>query len=432
MFVDKAEIHLKAGKGGNGMVAFRREIYVPAGGPSGGDGGKGGDIIFEVDEGMRTLMDFRYKKQYIAPNGEDGRNKNMYGKDGEDLVLRVPPGTLIREAKTGGIIADLTKSDERKVIARGGKGGKGNIHFKTATRQAPRFALAGEYGEELTVTLELKMIADVGLIGFPNVGKSTILSIVTSATPKIADYHFTTLTPNLGVVRTKYGDSFVLADIPGLIEGAHEGVGLGHDFLRHVDRTKLLIHVIDVSAIEGRDPIEDFYKINEELKLYSSKLMNKPQVVAANKTDIPQAEEHLEAFKKEVKKLGIEVFPVSAVTNKGLDELFTYVSKQLKEIEENHVEDIMEEVIYKYEKEDKFQFTVSKEDDIFIIEGKFLNRLIYSTNFDSMDSLTYFQRELRKRGVIDELKKIGMKDGDVVKIGDIEFEYHDYETGDYK
>lgn len=433
MFVDKAKIHLKAGKGGNGMVAFRREIYVPAGGPSGGDGGKGGDIIFEVDEGMRTLMDFRYKKQYVAENGEDGKNKNMYGKDGEDLILRVPPGTIIREEETGGIIVDLIKTGDRKVIARGGKGGKGNIHFKTATRQAPRFALAGEYGEELTVILELKMLADVGLIGFPNVGKSTILSVVTSATPKIADYHFTTLTPNLGVVRTKYGDSFVVADIPGLIEGAHEGVGLGHEFLRHVDRTKLLIHVIDVSGIEGRNPIEDFYKINEELKLYSPKLVDKPQIVAANKIDIPQAEEYLEMLKKELKKFAIDVFPVSAATNKGLEELFTYVSKKLKEIEESYVEDVTEEEkIYKYEKEDKYQFTVSKEDDIFIIEGKFLNRLIFSTNFDSMDSLTYFQRELRKRGVIDELKEMGMKDGDTVRIEDIEFEYHDYETGVYR
>ncbi|NLM04639.1 MAG: GTPase ObgE [Clostridiales bacterium] len=430
MFVDKAEIHLKAGKGGNGMVAFRREIYVPSGGPAGGDGGRGGSIIFEVDEGMRTLMDFRYKKQYTAPNGEDGKSKNMNGKDGEDLILRVPPGTVIREAKTGKLIADLVKPGDRKVVAQGGRGGKGNTHFKTATRQAPRFALAGEHGDELSVILELKMIADVGLVGFPNVGKSTILSIVTSANPKIANYHFTTLKPNLGVVKTKYGDSFVLADIPGLIEGAHEGVGLGHEFLRHVDRTKLLIHVIDVSGIEGRNPIDDFYKINDELKLYSTKLIEKPQVVAANKVDILQSTEHLKALEEELKKLDIRVFPISAATNKGIDELFTYVATMLKEIEENYEEEIEEE-IYEYEREDRYHFIVTREEDVFIVEGKFLNRLLYSTNFDSMESLTFFQRELRKRGVIDKLKEMGMKNGDLVKIEDIEFEYQDYEMEYY-
>ncbi|SNS34878.1 GTP-binding protein [Anaerovirgula multivorans] len=427
MFVDKAIINLKAGKGGNGAVAFRREIYVPAGGPSGGDGGKGGSIIVEVDEGMRTLMDFRYKKHYHAENGEDGKNKNMYGKDAEDLVLKVPPGTLIRDEKTGAVIADLVKGGDKKIIARGGKGGKGNIHFKSSTRQAPNFAIAGEYGDELTVVLELKMIADVGLIGFPNVGKSTILSVVTSANPKVADYHFTTLTPNLGVVKTKYGDSFVLADIPGLIEGAHQGVGLGHEFLRHVERTKLLIHVIDVAALERRNPIEDFNKINEELKLYSPKLADKPQIVAANKTDLPEVDENLKALKINLEKLGIKVFAISAATNKGLEDLFTYVSKKLKEVEEdiknNEIEE--EEKIYQYEKEDKYRFTVHKEDDIFIIEGKFVERLLHSTNFDSMDSLSYFQKVLRKRGVIDELKELGIKDGDTVKIDEFEFEYYD-------
>lgn len=426
MFVDKAIINLKAGKGGNGAVAFRREIYVPAGGPSGGDGGKGGSIIVEVDEGMRTLMDFRYKKHYHAENGEDGKNKNMYGKDAEDLILKVPPGTLIRDEKTGAVIADLVKGGDKKVIARGGKGGKGNIHFKSSTRQAPNFAIAGEYGDELSVVLELKMIADVGLIGFPNVGKSTILSVVTSANPKVADYHFTTLTPNLGVVKTKYGDSFVLADIPGLIEGAHQGVGLGHEFLRHVERTKLLIHVIDVAALEGRDPIEDFNKINEELKLYSPKLADKPQIVAANKTDLPETDENFKALKINLEKLGIEVFAISAATNKGLEDLFTYVSKMLKEVEEDiKSNEIEEEKIYQYEKEDKYRFTVHREDDIFIIEGKFVERLLHSTNFDSMDSLSHFQKVLRKRGVIDELKELGIKDGDTVKIDEFEFEYYD-------
>ncbi|SDK57593.1 GTPase ObgE [Natronincola ferrireducens] len=427
MFVDKAKINLKAGKGGDGAVAFRREIYVPAGGPSGGDGGKGGDIIFEVDEGMRTLMDFRYKKHYVASNGEDGKKKNMYGKDGEDLVLKVPPGTIVREEKTGLLIADLVKGGDKKIVAKGGKGGKGNVHFKSSTRQAPGFAIAGEYGDEITVVLELKLIADVGLIGFPNVGKSTILSVVTSANPKIGNYHFTTITPNLGVVKTKYGDSFVLADIPGLIEGAHEGTGLGHEFLRHVERTKLLIHVIDVAALEDRDPMEDFNKINEELKLYSPQLSKKPQIVAANKVDIPQGEENFKSFKEQLKNTGVEVFPISAATNRGLEELFTYVSKKLKEAEETYREEEIneEEKIYKYEKEDKFQFTVGKEDGIFIIEGKFVERLIHSTNFDSMESLSYFQKVLRKRGVIDELKTLGIKDGDTVKIDDVEFEYYD-------
>lgn len=430
MFIDQAKIYIKAGKGGNGAVAFRREIYVPAGGPSGGDGGKGGDVIFEVDEGMRTLMDFRYKKHYHAQNGEDGKNKNMYGKDGEDLILKVPPGTMIRDEKTGRILADLTKKGDRKIVAKGGRGGKGNVHFKTSTRQAPRFALAGEYGEELSVILELKLIADVGLIGFPNVGKSTLLSVVTSATPKIANYHFTTITPNLGVATTKYGDSFVIADIPGLIEGAHEGIGLGHEFLRHVERTKLLVHVVDIAAIEGRDPLSDFEKINEELKLYNDKLSQKPQIVAANKMDIPGAEDNLKRMTDYLKPRGIEVYPISAATKRGLDELLAYISLKLKEYEENYVpeatpeEDI--EKVYEFRQEDKkHQFTVTKENDVFVVEGKFVERLIDSTNFDDMDSLSYFQKVLRKRGIIDELKKLHIQDGDLVRIGDIEFEYYD-------
>lgn len=362
MFVDKAIIHLKAGKGGNGAVAFRREIYVPAGGPSGGDGGKGGSIIFEVDEGMRTLMDFRYKKHYHAENGQDGKNKNMYGKDGKDLILKVPPGTIIKDEKTGAVIADLVKAGDRKIVARGGRGGKGNIHFKTATRQAPNFAIAGEFGDELTVVLELKMIADVGLIGFPNVGKSTLLSVVTSANPKVADYHFTTITPNLGVVKTKYGDSFVLADIPGLIEGAHQGVGLGYEFLRHVERTKLLIHVIDVAALEGRNPIDDFNKINYELKQYNPKLAEKPQIVAANKIDVLDSVDRYKELEEYLNKQGIKVFPISAATNKGLEELFMFVSQKLKEVEENidNSED-EEEKIYQYQKKKNINLQFAKK-----------------------------------------------------------------------
>lgn len=428
MFIDKAVIHLKAGKGGDGAVAFRREKYVPAGGPQGGDGGKGGNIIFEVDEGMRTLMDFRYKKHYVAENGENGGKKNMFGKDGEDLILRVPPGTIIRDEKTDRILADLTKKGDRKIIARGGKGGKGNTHFKTATRQAPRFAIAGEPGESLTVVLELKLIADVGLVGFPNVGKSTFLSVVTSATPKIADYHFTTLTPNLGVVRTKYGDSFVLADIPGLIEGAHEGVGLGHDFLRHVERTKVLIHVLDVASVEGRNPLEDFDKINEELKKYNPMLAEKPQVVAANKMDLPGAKDQLEMVTKNLESRGYKVFPISAISHQGLEELMVYVAQKLKEIEiherENPVAE-SEEKLYRFEDEEKALFTIRREDNTYIIEGKFIERLVNSTNFDDTDSLAYFQKVLRKRGIVDELKKMGINDGDLVKIDEIEFEYYD-------
>ncbi len=425
MFVDKAIINLAAGKGGNGAVAFRREKYIPAGGPSGGDGGRGGSIIFEVDEGMRTLMDFRYKRHYRANNGEDGKNKDMYGKDAEDLILRVPPGTLIRDEKTGALICDLLKAGDNKIVARGGRGGKGNIHFKTATRQAPNFAMPGEYGDELTVILELKMIADVGLIGFPNVGKSTILSVVTSANPKIANYHFTTLAPNLGVVETKYGDSFVLADIPGLIEGAHQGIGLGHEFLRHVERTKLLIHVIDVSGLEGRDPVEDFNSINNELELYSPELACKKQVVAANKIDLLESDAKLQEFIMEMDKLDIKVFPISAATNKGLQELFTYASQRLeeidKELKENKKHD--EEVMFQYPEEDRYKFTVEKVDNIFVVEGKFLERLLYSTNPNSMESLSYFQKNLERRGVIDQLKLMGIEEGDTVKIDDFEFEY---------
>jgi len=427
MFIDKAKIYLKAGKGGDGAVAFRREIYVPAGGPAGGDGGKGGDIIFKVDEGMRTLMDFRYQKHYTASNGEDGKNKNMYGKDGEDLILKVPPGTIVREEKTGEVIADLTINNDEVIVARGGKGGKGNSHFKTAVRQAPRFAIGGERGQELTVILELKLIADVGLVGFPNVGKSTFLSVVTSAKPKIANYHFTTLTPNLGVVRTKYGDSFVLADIPGLIEGAHEGTGLGHEFLRHVERTKLLIHVLDVAGLEDRDPLEDFEKINQELYLYNEKLAERPQVVAANKIDIPGADINFEKLKSTLNERGIEAFPISAATSQGVDDLLNYVSKRLKELELLREETVIEEEkVYKYqETEDKYHFTVTKEDGIYVVEGRFIERLINSTNFDDMDSLSYFQKVLRNRGVIDKLKDTGVSEGDLVKMYSVEFEYFD-------
>ncbi|KAB3535941.1 GTPase ObgE [Alkaliphilus pronyensis] len=428
MFIDKANIHLKAGKGGDGAVAFRREKYVPAGGPAGGDGGKGGNVVFIVDEGMKTLMDFRYKKHYRAENGEDGKNKNMFGKDGGDMILKVPPGTIIKDEKTGVILADLTEKDKPVIVARGGNGGKGNSNFKTSTRQAPNFAIAGEAGEERSVILELKLIADVGLIGFPNVGKSTLLSVATSATPKIANYHFTTIAPNLGVVKTKYGDSFVLADIPGLIEGAHKGTGLGHEFLRHVERTKLLIHVLDSAGVEGRDPIEDYEKINEELKEYNLKLWDKPQIVAANKVDIPSAEENIVRLKSLLEGKNIQLFTISAATGKGIDELMVFAAKKLKEIEETITVEATideEEKLYKFKPEEEKLFTIAKEGNTYIIEGNFVERLVNSTNFDDMDSLAYFQKVLRKRGIIDELKELGIQEEDNVKIGEIEFQYYD-------
>jgi GTP-binding protein len=404
MFIDKARIFVKSGKGGNGAVSFRKEKYVPAGGPAGGDGGNGGNVVFEVDEGLRTLMDFRYKTKYVAENGEDGKKKRMHGKSVEDLVLKVPPGTLIRDEETNLVIADLRKHGDRAIVAKGGFGGRGNTHFTTAIRQAPSFAEAGKEGQERWIVLELKMIADVGLVGFPNVGKSTFLSVVTKAKPKIANYHFTTIKPNLGVVKTKFGDSFVLADIPGLIEGAHEGIGLGHAFLRHVERTKVLIHIVDVSGIEGRDPIEDFNKINEELKLYNDKLTTRSQIVVANKMDIPEARENYEAFKEEIEKRGYKVFSMSAATREGIDEVINYAGTIVKETED--IELVSEEEMLKEEdiKPKKEEIEINNEDGVFVVEGKSLQRLLYSVNFEDMESVQYFQKIMEKKGVFQRLK----------------------------
>ncbi|WP_432664244.1 GTPase ObgE [Wukongibacter baidiensis] len=427
MFVDKAKIYLKGGKGGNGAVSFRKEKYVPAGGPDGGDGGRGASIIFEVDEGLRTLMDFRYKKKYIADSGENGKAKKMFGKDAKDLILRVPPGTIIRDEETGAVIADLTENKQRAVIAKGGKGGKGNVHYTTSTRQAPTFAEAGDYGEERNVILELKLLADVGLVGFPNVGKSTLLSVVTKANPKIANYHFTTITPNLGVVDLVQHKSFVLADIPGLIEGAHEGIGLGHEFLRHVERTKLLIHVLDVSGIEGRDPLEDFEKINNELELFNPKLASRQQVIAANKIDLLEDQDKFKEFEKVMTDRGYKVFPISAATNTGLKELMLYVTELLDKVE---VDPIVEEVdpehkLYKLEKKEKEELIIRKEEDLYIVEGKAIEKLVYSTDFSDIDSIRRFQSILKKKGAFERLKELGITDGDTVKIYEIEFEYYD-------
>lgn len=425
MFIDKARIFVKAGNGGNGSVSFRREKYVPAGGPDGGDGGRGASIIIEADTALRTLMDFKYKKKYSAPNGEDGSKKRRAGKNGEDLLLKVPEGTVIRDENTGLVIADLKKTGDRVVVAKGGFGGKGNQHFANAVRQAPSFAKSGTDGQERWITLELKMIADVGLLGFPNVGKSTFLSMVTSAKPKIANYHFTTLTPNLGVVQTRHGDSFVMADIPGIIEGAADGVGLGHDFLRHVERTKVLIHIIDISGIEGRDPIDDFEKINEELKLYNEKLASRPQIVVANKSDLLFDEKVFEDFKSELEKRGYEVFKMSAATRDGVDAVIDRVTQLLEEVED--VELVSEDEIYRPEldnTEEEGLFIEIDENGVYVVKGKELRRIMYSVNFDDMESLQFFQNQMESRGVFNKLREMGIEDGDTVKIYELEFEFY--------
>jgi len=423
MFVDKAKILIKAGNGGNGKVSFRREKYVPNGGPDGGDGGKGGDIVFVVDEGMRTLMDFRYKRKHTAQNGEDGGAVDMFGASAEDTVIKVPPGTVIREVETGLAIADLKENGERFIAAKGGRGGKGNVHFCTPVRQAPRFAQPGGKGEELMVELELKLIADVGLLGFPNVGKSTLLSVISSARPKIANYHFTTLQPNLGVVELGEGRSFVVADIPGIIEGAHEGIGLGIEFLRHVERTKVLIHVVDASGIEGRNPIEDFNRINEELALYSEKLSKKPQVLACNKMDIPEAAENFELVKKELGDKVLGIFPISAATNSGLKPLMEKVWEELVNAPaDEEIEEIVQ--LSKIKNPDDKGYTVEVLDRVFVVEGPAIERLLQSVNMEDNDSLKFFQRSLQKKGIIEELKKNGVQDGDSVKMYELEFEFY--------
>ncbi len=392
MFVDIAQISVKAGKGGNGSVAFRREKYVPMGGPA------GGSIILVADEGLRTLMDFRYKRHYQAENGEDGRGKKQFGSDGKDLVLRVPIGTLVKDEETGIVMADLKDHNQRYVVAKGGYGGKGNAKFATSIRRTPRFAEPGVKGESRDIILELKLIADVGLIGFPNVGKSTILASITSAKPKIANYHFTTLKPNLGVVSIGEGHSYAMADIPGLIEGASEGAGLGLEFLRHVERTKLLLHVIDASGQEDRDPVDDFYKINEELKEYSQKLTEKKQIIVLNKLDLPQAQENLERIRKEFSDY--EIIEVSAATGEGLDALKKRAYERLLQIEEE-IEFVDETQVENFlDKKERDTIVVSKEDEYYLAEGDFLERLVGSTNFDDFESFSNFQKVLVDKGVI--------------------------------
>ena len=425
MFVDKAKIFVQGGKGGNGAVAFRREKYEPSGGPAGGDGGDGGSVVLMVDEGLRTLMDFRFKRHFKAEVGEDGKKKKQFGKKGEDTILKVPPGTIVKDFETDRIIADLKDHGEKFVVARGGRGGKGNAKFATSTRQAPRFAKPGIKGVERWVVLELKLLADVGLIGFPNVGKSTFLSMISDAKPKIANYHFTTITPNLGVVRIGEGESYVVADIPGLIEGAHVGVGLGHEFLRHIERTKLLVHIIDVTGQEGRDPVEDFNKINEELKKYNEKLSERVQIIVGNKMDLPHAEEGYKKLEEMANKLGYPIYPISAATGEGVEKLKYHIWTKLGEIGE--VEPIFDTVdenaLYEFDDNKDEEIVFRKEKGLFIVEGYPLEKLIDSTNFDDIDSLRHFQSILRKKGIIEELKKMGVNEEDTVSICGVEFEF---------
>ncbi len=424
MFTDYVKIIAKAGNGGNGAISFRREKYVAAGGPDGGDGGKGGDVYFEVDPDANTLIDFRYKKKFKAENGKNGEGARRFGKSGEDLIIKVPIGTIIKDAKSERVLADLSEKGQKVLILHGGRGGKGNSNFATATRQAPRFAQDGETGEEKELILELKLLADVGLIGFPNVGKSTLLSIVTDATPKIANYHFTTLDPNLGVVKKEYGDSFVIADIPGIIEGASEGTGLGIQFLRHIERTRLLLHVIDVSGSEGRNPVEDFYTINKELKKYSEKLSSRKQIIVANKIDSMQDEKLYNELEKLAKDKGLEIFKISAATNKGVKELIQHVSQVLKTLPKETLIEI-EDQKKVYMLEDEEPYTIKKENGNYIVDGPSVERLIKKINMDDNESMYYFQKILDELGVSQKLKELGVKEGDTVIIAGWELEWYD-------
>lgn len=422
MFIDTAKIFVKSGNGGNGCVSFRREKYTPLGGPDGGDGGSGGTVVLQADRNLTTLLDFTYSKKYSAENGKDGTGSKCFGKKGEDLVIKVPMGTMIKDVESNKIMADLAHDGDTYIVAKGGKGGKGNYHFATPTRQAPNFAEPGMPGEERWISLEVKLLADVGLLGFPNVGKSTLLSMVSKAKPKIANYHFTTLKPNLGVIKPEGAPAFVMADIPGIIEGASEGVGLGLDFLRHIERTRLLIHVVDISGIEGRDPIEDFIKINEELKNYSVKLWDRPQIVAANKSDVLYDEEVFERFKEEVNKMGYtQVFKISAATREGVDDLIKEAARMLSTIPVKDLE--IEEVDRYIPEEKRFTYKITVEDNVYSIEGSFVDRLLQSVNVYDPDSLRYFHKVLKNKGIMDELRELGIQDGDIVRLDDFEFEF---------
>lgn len=420
-FIDKAKISVNAGDGGNGVVAFHREKYIAAGGPDGGDGGNGGSIILTVDRNMSTLMDFRYKRKYVAGKGADGQGSRKSGKDGEDLTIRVPLGTIVRDAETNEIIRDMS-DDEPFVLCRGGRGGWGNMHFATPTRQAPRFAKSGLPGESHDVVLELKLLADVGLVGFPNVGKSTLLSVVSKAHPKIANYHFTTLYPNLGVVYVEGGASFVMADIPGIIEGASEGAGLGHDFLRHIDRCRLLVHIVDVSGSEGRDSVEDFEAINAELKNYSAELAARPQIVVANKTDIMPDDTMLNKLRGHVTKLGYPFFVISAAAHQGTRELVLAIAERLSSLPPVHTYK-PDYVKSRPEVDTSAPLDIKVEDSTYIVEGEWLRRLMSNINFSDYESRMYFDRQLRGSGLFERLEEMGIKDGDTVSMYNLEFDY---------
>lgn len=454
LFIDTAKIVVKGGDGGDGIIAFRREKYVPMGGPAGGDGGNGADVIFRVDEGLKTLLDFKYQRLIEGERGERGKPKNMHGANAQPRIISVPPGTLVIDDETKDVIADLVSDGQEAVVAQGGRGGKGNVRFKTARNPAPYLAENGEKGQERQIVLELKLLADVGLVGFPNVGKSTLISVVSAAKPKIAAYHFTTLTPNLGVVDAGDGRNFVMADLPGLIEGAHAGVGLGHQFLKHVERTKVIIHVIDMSGSEGRDPFEDWLSINEELALYNEALANLPQIIAANKMDMPDAEEQLKSFRERLAEheaklneaklneamdeeardesnVRYDVFPISAMSQQGTRELIYKAADMLDELaqmpplEIEEVSDTEARIIFRLNEEAPPSFKVYRQDDIFIVEGEQIDDLLHRTQFGSHDAVARFLRLLRKMGVDEELRRLGAEHGQTVRIGELEFEYFD-------
>lgn len=421
MFIDIAKIKIKAGNGGNGAVSFHREKYVAAGGPDGGDGGKGGNIVFQVDDNLSTLADFRYKRKYAAPNGENGRGNRCFGRGGEDYIIRVPRGTLVKDAETGRLLADMS-DDEPQIVAKGGRGGWGNSHFATPTRQVPRFAKPGTPGEEFEVQLELKLLADVGLVGYPNVGKSTLVSVVSEAKPNIANYHFTTLTPVLGVVRMGEGSSFVMADIPGLIEGAGEGVGLGHQFLRHVERCRLLVHIVDVAGSEGRDPKEDFEIINRELEKFNPELAQRPMLVAGNKCDLA-TDEQIEEFRQYVEGKGYSFFPIMAAIRYDVDPLLKKIQEMLQTLPPVRRFEAEPAPQVEVESMENTQVQITRHDNVFIVEGKWLLQLINSVNFDDYESLQYFQRVLIQTGVIDALREAGCEEGDTVSMYDLEFDF---------
>ena len=426
MFADRAKIFIRSGKGGDGHVSFRRELYVPCGGPDGGDGGRGGDVIFEVDEGLNTLSDFRHIHKYTAQDGESGGKRRCHGKDGGDMVIKVPEGTVIKDFESGKVIADMSGENRREVILKGGKGGQGNMHYATPTMQAPKYAQPGQASQELWVQLELKVIADVGLVGFPNVGKSTLLSRVSNAKPKIANYHFTTLNPHLGVVDIDGGKGFVMADIPGLIEGASEGVGLGHDFLRHIERTRVLVHVVDAASTEGRDPIADIHAINKELGAYNPELLKRPQIIAANKTDAiyDDGEDPVERLKTEFEPQGIKVYPISAVSGKGVKELLYAIYELLQTVN-------LSPIIFEKEFDVKnltdalLPYSVEvTEDGVYVVEGPRIEKMLGYTNLESEKGFSFFQKFLKDNGILEELEQAGIEEGDTVRMYGLEFDYY--------